>query len=63
MDDRLTLYGNFTSSSSYKPMLYLALARVPFSFRTVNLKFGVQKTPNTSRSIAGAWCRRCVTAD
>ena len=43
--DRLTLYGSFTSSSSYKPMLYLALARLPFSFRTVNLKTGVQKTP------------------
>ncbi len=42
-DSRLTLYGSFTSSSSYKPMLYLALARVPFSFRTVNLKIGVQK--------------------
>src|ERR1700730_3211307 len=42
-DDRLTLYGSFTSSSSYKPMLYLALAQVPFSFRTVNLKIGVQK--------------------
>ena len=41
--DRLTLYGSFTSSSSYKPMLYLALAQVPFSFRTVNLKIGVQK--------------------
>ena len=27
----------FTSSSTYKPMLYLALARLPFSFRTVNL--------------------------
>jgi len=26
-------------------MLYLALARLPFSFRTVNLKTGVQKTP------------------
>ncbi len=45
MDDRITLYGSFTSSSSYKPMLYLALARLPFSFRTVNLKKGVQKTP------------------
>jgi len=44
MDDRITLYGSFTSSSSYKPMLFLALARVPFSFRTVNLKTGVQKT-------------------
>ena len=43
--DRLTLYGSFTSSSSYKPMLYLALAQLPFSFRTVNLKTGVQKTP------------------
>ena len=43
--DRLTLYGSFTSSSSYKPMLYLALARLPFSFRTVNLKIGVQNTP------------------
>ena len=44
MDDRITLYGSFTSSSSYKPMLFLALARVPFSFRTVNLKTGVQKS-------------------
>jgi len=43
--DRPTLYGSFTSSSSYKPMLYLALARLPFSFRTVNLKIGVQKSP------------------
>ena len=43
--DRFTLYGSFTSSSSYKPMLYLALARVPFSFRTVNLKTGVQNSP------------------
>ena len=42
-DARLTLYGSFTSSSSYKPMLYLALARLPFSFRTVNLKIGAQK--------------------
>jgi len=45
MTDRLTLYGSFTSSSSYKPMLYLALARLPFSFRTVNLKIGKQKEP------------------
>jgi glutathione S-transferase len=44
-EDRLTLYGSFTSSSSYKPMLYLALAGLPFSFRTVNLKIGVQSTP------------------
>ena len=43
--DSLTLYGSFTSSSSYKPMLYLALAGLPFSFRTVNLKIGVQSTP------------------
>jgi glutathione S-transferase len=43
--DSLTLYGSFTSSSSYKPMLYLALAGLPFSFRTVNLKIGVQNTP------------------
>src|SRR5881227_1908982 len=43
-DDCLTLYGSFTSSSSYKPMLYLALAGLPFSFRTVNLKTGVQNT-------------------
>ena len=42
---RLTLYGSFTSSSSYKPMLYLALSGLPFSFRTVNLKNGVQKLP------------------
>ena len=41
----LTLYGSFTSSSSYKPMLYLALAGLPFSFRTVNLEIGVQSTP------------------
>jgi glutathione S-transferase len=41
--DRLTLYGSFTSSSSYKPMLFLRLSGLPFSFRTVNLKNGVQK--------------------
>jgi glutathione S-transferase len=45
-DDRLTLFGSFTSSSSYKPMLYLALARLPFNFRTVNLKYGAQKQPD-----------------
>ena len=44
-DARLTLYGSFTSSSSYKPMLYLALSGLAFSFRTVNLKTGVQNTP------------------
>jgi glutathione S-transferase len=43
--ERITLYGSFTSSSSYKPMLYLALARLPFSFRTVNLKYDRQKEP------------------
>src|SRR5258708_17682979 len=43
--ERITLYGSFTPSSSYKPMLYPALARLPFSFRTVNLKFGRQKEP------------------
>lgn len=41
--DRLVLHGSFTSSSSYKPMLFLALAGLPFSFRTVNLKLGVQR--------------------
>ena len=44
MDDRFTLYGSFTSSSSYKPMLFLALARLPFSFKTVNLKTGAQRS-------------------
>ena len=44
-DDRLVLHGSFTSSSTYKPMLFLALAGLPFSFRTVNLKNGVQKLP------------------
>ena len=43
--DRLTLFGSFTSSSSYKPMLYLALAGLPFRFRTVNLKTGAQRAP------------------
>src|SRR5262245_51390872 len=43
--DRLVLHGSFTSSSSYKPMLFLALSGLPFSFRTVNLKNGVQKQP------------------
>jgi glutathione S-transferase len=42
-DDRLVLHGSFTSSSTYKPMLFLALSGLPFSFRTVNLKKGVQK--------------------
>ncbi|MDX2158058.1 MAG: glutathione S-transferase family protein [Hyphomicrobiaceae bacterium] len=43
MSERLTLYGSFTSSSTYKPMLFLALSGLPFSFRTVNLKNGVQR--------------------
>jgi len=43
--DRLVIHGSFTSSSTYKPMLFLALAGLPFSFRTVNLKIGVQKQP------------------
>jgi glutathione S-transferase len=46
MDDRFTIYGSFTSSSSYKPILYMALARIPYSFRTVNLKTGAQKLPD-----------------
>ena len=46
MDDRFTIYGSFTSSSSYKPMLFLALARIPHSFKTVNLKTGAQKLPD-----------------
>jgi glutathione S-transferase len=46
MDDRITLYGSFTSSSTYKPMLFLTLAHVAFSFRTVNLKYGAQKLPD-----------------
>jgi glutathione S-transferase len=45
MDDRITVHGSFTSSSSYKPILFLALARLPFSFRTVNLKTGAQHQP------------------
>ena len=44
MAERITLYGSFTSSSSYKPMLFLALARIPHSFKTVNLKTGAQKS-------------------
>ena len=44
-DDRLVLHGSFTSSSSYKPMLFLALSGLPFSFRTVNLKIGKQNEP------------------
>ena len=43
MQNHLTIYGSFTSSSSYKPKLFLSLSGLPFSFRTVNLKTGVQK--------------------
>jgi len=43
--ERLTLYGSFTSSSSFKPMLFLSLSGLPFDFRTVNLKKGWQFTP------------------
>ena len=45
VEERLVLHGSFTSSSTYKPMLFLALSGLPFSFRTVNLKNGVQKQP------------------
>jgi glutathione S-transferase len=45
MADGFTLYGSFTSSSTYKAMLFLALARLPFSFKTVNLRDGAQKSP------------------
>ena len=44
--ERLVLFGSFTSSSSYKPMLFLSLSGLPFSFRTVNLKTGAQKLPD-----------------
>ena len=62
MDDRFTVYGSFTSSSSYKPMLFLALARVPYAFKTVNLKTGAQKLPGYRRSTATGRCPRCATA-
>jgi len=62
-EDRLTLYGSFALSSSYKPMLYLALAGLPFSFRTVNLKIGVQKTPEYLAINRWGWCRHCGIAD
>jgi glutathione S-transferase len=44
--ERPVLFGSFTSSSSYKPMLFLALSGLAFSFRTVNLKTGLQKSPD-----------------
>src|SRR5437763_9222519 len=59
-EETLTLYGSFTSSSSYKPMLYLALAGLPFSFRTVNLKNGVQNT--TEYLAINRWGGRAVIA-
>ena len=34
-DDRLVLHGSFTSSSSYKPMLFLALAGLPSELEDV----------------------------
>jgi len=43
--DRLTLYGSFTSSSTFKPMMFLSLSGLSFDFRTVNLKFGWQFEP------------------
>jgi len=43
--ERITLYGSFTSSSSYKPILFMALSGLAWTFRTVNLKNGVQKLP------------------
>ena len=46
MNDSITLYGSFTSSSSHKPMLSLSLARIPYAFKTVNLRTGVQRTPD-----------------
>ena len=62
-EDNLTLSGSFTSSSSYKPMLYLALAGLPFSFRTVNLKIGVQSTPEYLAINRWGPCRHCGTVD
>ncbi len=43
--ERLTLYGSFTSSSTFKPMLFLTLGGLAFDFRTVNLKYGWQYEP------------------
>jgi hypothetical protein len=58
---RLVLFGSFISSSSYKPMLFLALSGLPFDFRMVNLKHGVQRSarPAMRRTLpsgAGANC-------
>lgn len=43
--DRIVIYGSFTSSSSYKPILFMALSQLPWGFRTVNLKTGAQNEP------------------
>ena len=43
--ERPAPFGSFTSSSSYKPMLFLSLSGLAFDFRTVNLKNGVQRSP------------------
>src|SRR4029077_16766612 len=62
--DRLVLHGSFTSSSSYKPTLFLALSGLPFSFRTVNLKNGVQKQPEhlaiNRYGPVSVWCTRGI---
>jgi hypothetical protein len=50
-DGSLTLYGSFTSSSSYKPMLYLALAGLPFSFRVGLIAPGVQLGSGTGNPL------------
>ena len=42
---RVSPSGSFTSSSSFKPMLFLALSGLAFDFRTVNLKLGWQFEP------------------
>ena len=43
-------------------MLYLALARLPFSFRTVNLKTGIQKIAEYPAVNRWALFRRCAIA-
>ncbi len=62
-DDRLVLHGSFTSSSTYKPMLFLALARLPFSFKTVNLKTGAQKACPTALPRLPAQVAQLARAD
>jgi len=67
MTDRVTLYGSFTSSSSYKPMLYLARWRgVSYDFKTVKLNKGHQKLPeylaiNRYGHVAGGCSHRGLT--